>query len=281
MSFTYQKISPIYLFRKYKKGIKRISETDIQKLNLRGKIKKYQIIKEDVLQTEMTFNEFGYLISKYENNDTKVYNYISETNLLTNISTYFGQETVFDNLISEEYFKHNKNFSRHILKETKNYKFSKHDYIDKYSYDVRGNLIAIITYKESIKNGGIIKIVIKNYDLKNNEIGEKIYFPDKVKHIMKINKIGTNSIKKIDKYVFDPNKGYELITNMTEIIDENNLMILRESYTIITGDLKEKFIYDFDKNGNWISKTGENKMEIHKRNITSRKIKTMANIEYW
>lgn len=280
MSLIYQTLSPIYLFRKYKRGKKKLLENDVKKLNLIGKVKTYQNIKENIITTEIKFNEFGFITSKYENNDTKIYNYISDTNLLLEISTYLGHEISFENLISEEFFHYNKSFSKLLFKKTENYKFSKFEYTDKFCYDIRGNLIAIINYRGSIKKGSVCKVVIKTYDMENNEVAEKIYYDNKSKNIMRINKISTNSIRNVENYFNKVDRGYELMSNMTEIIDENKLVISRESFTLITGFLNTKIYYNFDKYGNWVSKIEDCKVEIRKRIVTNRE-KIIANIEYW
>lgn len=280
MSLIYQTLSPIYLFRKYIRGKKKLLENDVKKLNLKGKVKTYQNIKENIISTEINFNEFGFITSKYENNDTKIYDYISDTNLLLGINTYLGHEISFENLISEEFFHYNKSFSKLLFKKTQNYKFSKFIYIDKFCYDIRGNLIAIINYRGSIKKGSVSKVVIKTYDMENNEIAEKIYYDNKSKNIMRISQIGSTSIRNVENYFYKVDQGYELISNMTEIIDENKLVISSESFALITGTLNTKVYYNFDKYGNWVSKIEDCKVEIRKRIVTNRE-KIIANIEYW
>ncbi|QXP71039.1 hypothetical protein H0I29_02790 [Polaribacter sp. R2A056_3_33] len=279
MYILYKLLTPKYLLRKYKKGKKRLPKTDIEKLNLKGNVKKYQIIKNERIILELVFNKYGYLISKFENSDTKIYKYKLEEKKLYCIKTYFGVEISHENLISKELFNFNKGSNKPISKKTKNYKFSTSNIEDKYNYDIRGNLISIVTFRGSNFQRRFHKLTMKYFNLENNKIEEKIYFSGKERHLTKYLQIGEISIKTINKYLvnlFSNNR----LCEVKALMDKNRNVISEEIYTLITGTLKTTTSYEFDITGNWIQKKEETSIRVKNGDGTNKNLEE-AIIEYW
>jgi hypothetical protein len=248
-------------------------KTDLQKLNLIGKIKS---------TTETTFKAIGNSsgeLSKTDNNYGKEQiifnkngNKISETSKLS--STKYEYDNL-NNLIKESAFFDDGSFR----------------YIKKFKYDLNNELTEVISYmnngntisqrdKYSKENG---KIIINSYGGEKNDLRTKqIMFYDNGNLVELQEYDSKNMLYHTQKTNYDKNGNeIEVINSSTEF--ENYIYTLKQEYNkkndlIVflkykpnnTLDIKEVCTYKYDSKGNWIVKTKNstyNGMTYIERNI--------------
>jgi len=246
----YQKKTLDYFFQKIKVGKKNNKKNDIQRLNLKGKIKSYKVIssKENLnVIEEIIFDKKGNFITYSKKDECKIYNY-KEDSKLSSCETFID-----DKLILTEFFKYDqkgKLVSKKIFEEIN----IQNNCTEYYEYDLRENITAII----------------KQYDL------------DDVVQTNKYNKSGSLT----DSFYFT-NKKYEgcicvkikntfggKIKSITSLSSENDTLIRRELTLNEKGDVISElfynvfkyqfdynptstfqFIYKYDKFENWITRS--------------------------
>lgn len=256
----YQKKTLNYLIEKIKPGKKNYEKNDIQKLNLKGKIKSYTVIssKENIgIIESMKFNENGNLILHNKNSKLKLYEY-NENYKLKKCETFENERK----LIFTEYFKYD-NEKKLISKETINELNFENNFTEYYEYDLRKNLTAIIKLYD------LDDIIQTNKYNNHGYLTDSFYFTNKTyngRSCEKFNKVYGGKFKTITEY-----------SSENDVIIEKNFLLNDKDDTIAelfhnsyrdnaTSTLN--FIYKYDKYDNWINKKEYYNDELNEEQIT-------------
>lgn len=245
----YQKKTLSYFIEKIKLGKKNHEKNDIQKLNLKGKIKSYTLIStnENIgIIESITFNESGNFITHTKNSNFKIYQY-NENSKLKKCETFENEEK----LILTEYFKYD-NEKKLISKETLD-ELNFNNYNEYYEYDLRKNLTAIIKLYD------LDDIIQTNKYDNYGQLTDSFYFTNNIyngRSSEKLNNVYGGKLKTITQY----SSKNDVITEKNFMLNDKGDSIAELFYNSLNylfcdnGTSTLNFIYQYDKNDNWINK---------------------------
>lgn len=247
----YQKKTLSYFIEKIKLGKKNHEKSDIQKLNLKGKIKSYTLISSneniDIIES-ITFNENGNFITHNKKGNFKIYQY-NENTKLKKCETFENE----DKLILTEYFKYDTE-KKLISKETLDELNFNNNYSEYYEYDLRKNLTAIIKLYD------LDDIIQTNKYNNYGQLTDSFYFTNKIyngRSCEKFKNVYGGKFKTITQYSSEN----DVITEKNSILNDNGDTIAELFHNSLNYLYRDNptstlnFIYKYDKYDNWITKT--------------------------
>jgi len=252
----YQKKTFAYFFQKIKIGKFKKEKNDVQKRNLKGNIKTYQIFEKkdntNVLIEKLEFNEDGYLIKQSLKDEYKTFDYYKNSKLSKCLT--FSNENV---LILTEFFKYDDKIevlkSKRVFHE--DYKRSNENYEEYYEYDLRNNITAKIKKYEGVE-------YINTFKYNENCNNTDVYSFENSFFGKRNSKKETNNyplkIKSTESFMSNNDE----IAGIREVFNENGDVIVKTLYNWLVRRPEgmspyttTQYFYKYDKFDNWISKT--------------------------